>query len=131
MGTLVITMCGLAMANVKAEAEKQQLTNIANYVAAKSTQILACASQENITKSIQIDVPQLIGNQRYWIQLQNNTAGAWIEAGFGTDPTTSEKKALIPSEAAASGYYISGSGPAFLEYHSNNTGLYLTLDGAE
>ncbi len=129
VGTLVITMCGLAVANIKAEAEKQQLSNIASYVATKSLKLLSCAPSENLTASLQLDIPQLIGNQRYWIQIQNDTSSAWVEAGFGIMPTSSDQKALIPSEVAASGSYVSGSGAVFLEYYSNSTGLYLTLDG--
>ena len=52
-----------------------------------------------------------------------------MEAGFGVTPTSSQQRAYIPSEAVASGSYVSGSGPVFVEFQSNSTGLYLTLNG--
>jgi hypothetical protein len=129
VGTLVIAMCGLTVADVKAEAEKQQLSNIADYVATKGIKLASATPTGSLTTKVSLDVPPLIGNQRYWIQIQNDSSGVWAEAGFGESATSSIQKAYIPSEAAASGSYISGSGPAFLEYQSNSTGVYLTLNG--
>ena len=129
VGTLIITTCALATLNVKAEAENQQLSNIADYVATKSMELASAMPTDSLTTKVSLDIPPLIGNQRYWIQIQNDSSGAWAEAGFGATPTPSEQKAYIPSEVAASGSYISGSGPVFLEYQSNSTGVYLTLDG--
>ena len=129
VGTLVIAMCGLTVAEVKAEAEKQQLSNIADYIAAKSINLASAIPTDSLTTKVSLDVPPLIGNQRYWIQIQNDSSGVWVEAGFGATPKSSLQKAYIPSEATAAGFYISGSGPAFLEYQSNSTGVYLKLNG--
>jgi hypothetical protein len=129
VGTIVISACGLSTANMKSEAEKQQLSNIADYVATESLELIAHAKAENLTSTLHLDVPQLIGNQRYWIRIANDSARTWVEAGFGTTAFSSEQRAYIPSQIAASGTYVSGSGAAILECHSDSAGTYLTLSG--
>jgi len=129
VGTLVISACGLSTANVKAEAEKQQLSNIAEYVATESLQLISRATAENLTSTLHLDVSQLIGNQRYWVRIANDSAKTWVEAGFGTTAFSSEQRAFIPSDASASGTYISGSSAAILECHSDGSVVYLTLSG--
>jgi hypothetical protein len=129
VGTIVISACGLSTVNVKHEAEKQQLSNIAEYVATESLELISHATAENLTSTLQLDVPQLIGNQRYWIKIANDSAKTWVEVGFGTTALSSEQRAYIPSEAAASGTYISGSGVASLECYADSSGIHLTLYG--
>jgi hypothetical protein len=129
VGTIVIAACGLSTVNVKAEAEKQQLSNIAEYVATESLELISHATAENLTSTLHLDVPQLIGNQRYWIKIANDSAKTWVEVGFGTTALSSEQRAYIPSEVAASGTYISGSGVANLECYADSSGVHLTLFG--
>jgi len=129
VGTLVIAACGLSTSNLKHEAEKQQLSNIAEYVATESLELVSHAVAENLTSTIHLNVPQLIGNQRYWIKVANDSAKTWVEVGFGTTAISSDQRAYIPSEVAASGTYTSGSGAAILECHSNSSGVQLTLSG--
>jgi hypothetical protein len=81
VGTIVISACGLSTANMKAEAEKQQLSNIAEYVATESLELAAHATAENLTSTIHLNVPQLIGNQRYWIKIANDSAKTWGHSG--------------------------------------------------
>jgi hypothetical protein len=129
VGTIVISACGLSTANVKYEAEKQQLSNIADYVATESLDLISHAAAENLTLTLHLDVPQRIGNQQYWIKMTNNSAKAWVEVGFGTTVLSSEQLVYIPSDVAASGTYISGSGAVLLECYSDNSGVQLTLSG--
>jgi hypothetical protein len=129
VGTIVISACGLSTVNIKNEAEKQQLSNIAEYVATESLEVVSQATAENLTSTLHLDVPQLIGKQRYWIKMENDSAKAWVKVGFGTTVVSSEQLAYIPSEVAASGTYISGSGPAILECFSDTSGVQLTLSG--
>jgi hypothetical protein len=129
VGTLVIAMCALTTVNIKAEAEKQQLSNISDYVATKGMELIAGAPPTNFTLKTAVDVPPLIGNQRYWIQLSNDSAKVTVTAGFGTVAVRAGQEAVIPSGVYASGVYVSGSGAAFLQYQSNSSGLYLTLLG--
>jgi hypothetical protein len=129
VGTIVISACGLSTVNVKAEAEKQQLSNIAEYVATESLELVSHASAENLTSTLHLNVPPRIGNQRYWVKITNDSARTWVEAGFGTTALSSQQRTYIPSEAAASGTYISGSGVATLECYSDSAGVHLTLSG--
>lgn len=129
VGTLVIGMCALAAAEIKAEAEKQQLSNIADYVATKGMELIASAPSANFSLKAALDVPSLIGNQRYWIQIANDTSKTVVNVGFGTSAVFSGQDVVIPAQVYASGVYVSGSGAAFLQYQSNSTGVYLTLLG--
>jgi phosphodiesterase/alkaline phosphatase D-like protein len=129
VGTIVISACGLSTANVKYEVEKQQLSNIAEYVATESLELISHATAENLTATLHLNVPQLIGNQRYWIKVANDSSKTWVEAGFGTTAISSEQLAYIPSEVAASGTYTSGSGAAILECYSDSAGVHLNLSG--
>jgi len=129
VGTLIVTACGLATVNVKAEAETQQLSNIANYIATKSMALLANTPSDNSNLTTNLDLPTAIGNQRYWIQILNDSSIAWVEAGFGDTVFSSAQLATIPCIISASGIYISGSGPAFLECENSASGLYLNLYG--
>ena len=129
VGTIVISACGLSTANVKSEAEKQQLSNIAEYVATESLELISHTTAENLTSTLHLNVPPLIGNQRYWIKIANDSAKTWVEAGFGTTAFSSEQRAYIPSEVAATGTYTSGSGAAILECYSVSSGVHLTLSG--
>jgi hypothetical protein len=129
VGTIVISACGLSTANVKSEAEKQQLSNIADYVATESLELISQAAAENLTSTLNLNVPPLIGNQRYWIKIANDSSRTWVEVGFGTTALSSEQRTYIPSEVAASGSYISGSGAAILECHWDGSDVYLILSG--
>ena len=129
VGTIVISACGLSTANVKYEAEKQQLSNIADHVATEGIELVSRAAAENLTSTLHLEIPQLIGNQRYWIKMQNDSTKAWVEVGLGTTVLSSDQLANIPAEVVASGTYVSGSGTAILECFSNSSGVQLTLSG--
>lgn len=129
VGTLIVTTCAVATVNMKEEAEKQQLSNIADYVATNSMELLASPPADNLTLKMTLDVPPLIGNQQYWIQIQNDSSHTWVETGFGTTILSSDQQANIPSLVEATGFYVSDLGTCFLEYQSNKTGCYLILYG--
>jgi hypothetical protein len=129
VGTIVVSACSLSTLNVKTEAENQQLTNIAEYVAAESMDLISHATSENLTSTLHLNVPQLIGNKMYWIQIANDSARTWVEAGFGTTVHSSEQRTYMPMEASATGIYTSSSGVATLECYSDSAGIHLTLSG--
>lgn len=129
VGTLVICACSLSTLNVRNEAEKQQLLNVAEYVSTKSLELISHAATDNLTSTLRLNVPSLIGDKRYWIQIANDSFRAWVEVGFGTTAQSSEHRTYIPSEVSASGTYISGSGVARLECYSASSGVHLTLSG--
>ena len=129
VGTIVVSACSLSTLNVKTEAETQQLTNIAEYVATESLDLISHAISENLTSTLHLNVPQLIGNKMYWIQIANDSARTWVESGFGTTAHSSEQRTYIPMEVSASGTYTSDSGVATLECYSDSVGIHLTLSG--
>lgn len=129
VGTIVISACGLSTLNVKTEAEKQQLSNITEYVATESMELISHATAENLTSTLHVDLPPLIGNQRYWIEITNDSARTWVEAGFGTTAISSDQRTYIPSDVSASGTYMSDSGAAILECYPDSAGVHLTLSG--
>ncbi|NLE03568.1 MAG: hypothetical protein GX638_02035 [Crenarchaeota archaeon] len=130
VGTILIAMCALAVSDLKSQAEKQQLSNIANYIATKSMKIFSTSPADDLVIESQLEIPSLIGGKRYWVQIENDTTGVWVEAGFEAKPITNDQRTFVSFEAVASSVYISGSGPVFLQYKSNSTGSYLTLKGA-
>ena len=117
------------MANVKREAEEQQLASIAGYIALESVKLASVSSPDNVTSTLRLNIPASIGNQRYWIQIQNDSSKAWVEVGFGASALSNAKRLPIPLAVSASGTYISGSGTAFIEYRSDGEGTHLTLYG--
>jgi hypothetical protein len=129
VGTIVISACGLSTLNVKQEAEKQQLSNMSEYVATESLELISHATAENLTSTLRLNVPPLIGNQRYWIKIANDSAKTWVEVGFGTTAISSDQRTYMPSAVSASGTYTSGSGAAILECYSDSSGVHLTLSG--
>ena len=129
VGTLVICACSLSTLNVRNEAEKQQLLNVAEHVSTKSLELISHAKTDNLTSTLRLNVPSLIGEKRYWIQIANDSFRGWVEAGFGTTAHSSEHRIYIPSEVTASGTYTSGSGVASLECYSDSSGVHLTLSG--
>jgi hypothetical protein len=129
VGTLLIYAFDVSTVGTKGEAEKQQLRNLAEYVAIKSCELVSAATANNLSTSLRLDIPPLVGNQRYWIQLGNDSFAAWVGYGYGTTPSSTELQVTIPLEVSASGMYISESGSAILECSANSTGAYLQLLG--
>ena len=129
VSTLIIGMVGLATSNIRQEAEKQQLSNIADYVAAKSLELASSALANNLTSTVNLDVPNLIGSKMYWIRIANDSSETWVETGFGTTVMPNDQKREIPLEAFASGTYVSGSSLAFLRSYTDSQGIHLELIG--
>jgi hypothetical protein len=129
VGTLLIYAFDVSTVGTKGEAEKQQLRNLAEYVAIKSCELVSAATANNLSTSLRLDIPPLVGSQRYWIQLGNDSSAAWVEYGYGTTPSSTELQVTIPSEVSASGMYISDLGTPILECSANSTGAYLQLFG--
>jgi len=129
VGSIVICACTLSTLNLKNEATQQQLSNIAEYVATESLDLTSHAKADNLTATLSLTLPTSIGDQRYWIQIKNDTARTWVEVGLGTTPVNSQQRTYIPADAAASGTYLSGLGVATLECTSNGSEVYLSLSG--
>jgi hypothetical protein len=127
VGAIIVYACGLSTMNIKNQATNQQLKNIDEYVAAQSLTLLSRASENNQNATQFLDIPSAIGNQRFWINIANDSSVAWVNSGFGTTVSQNDRHMSIPAHVAASGTFISGSGRAKLECHFENQIATLTL----
>ncbi|MCW3994766.1 MAG: hypothetical protein NWE98_01290 [Candidatus Bathyarchaeota archaeon] len=127
VGTIVVCVCSASAANLRFEADKHQLTNIEEYVATKSLQILSYTIQDNADYSVFLDCPPHIGNQRYWIRFGNDSSNVWVEGGFGATVTVSQSRVFVPANMAVLGSFVSGSGRPLLRCRMQNETLSLTL----
>lgn len=113
---------------LRISSELKQLKNLMNLVAAKSTELMVLTLTTNASTAAFIQMPTIIGNTAYWIQLRNDSTGAWVEAGLGDVPTgAAELRAYLPEEASASGYYVSGHGAARLSCQSDSVNPQIKL----
>lgn len=101
-------------------SETKQLKNLIDYVAAKSTELLALTLTTNATAETFFQMPAAIGNKQYWLQLHNDSAKAWLEGGLGNILMEgTELRVYLPREASATGYYIGGYGVANLKCYAS------------
>lgn len=129
VGSLLIVTFSLSTLNIKSEADNQQLRTLAEYVATKSCELVSTTTANRLAVNFTLTLPTLVGNQRFWIQLRNDSSSAWVEIGYETAPKPSEPQVQIPAKVSASGLYISGSGPAVLQCHMRDTETHLKLSG--
>ena len=129
VGSLLVVTFSLSTVNIKNEAEKQQLTGLSEYVATKSCELLFTIKTNRLAMNLTLNLPSLVGNQRYWVKLENDSYSAWVEVGYGTKPQSTEHKVPVPSDASASGEFIGGSGSAILECYTQDAATYLKLSG--
>jgi hypothetical protein len=128
VGTIIVAGCSAIMANVKNTAETQQLSNIRTYVATQSAILINQAEISKANSTLSLSVPTQIGNQQYWIRIENDSTSAWIEAGLGNTIVSSGQETCIPAQVAAQGTYISSSGGmAFLSCQVEDQAIFLTL----
>jgi hypothetical protein len=127
VGALIVYSCSVQVSNIKIQATNQQLKNVDAYVAAQSLTLLSQTTQDNQNSTHFLDIPSEIGNQIFWIQISNDSSGAWVESGFGTTVTSSVLHIDIPAAVMASGVFISGSARAMLQCHFENNVATLML----
>ncbi|MGD0645967.1 MAG: hypothetical protein ABSA75_13760 [Candidatus Bathyarchaeia archaeon] len=128
VGTIIVSSCTLSMVNIKNEAERQQLANIDENVAAQSLTLVTHVTEDGQNTTQFLDLPSQIGNKAYWICIVNDSSSAWVESGFGTNVIQSQPQIYIPAEISASGAFISGWGRAFLLCYYENQTIVLTLN---
>ncbi len=127
VGSIVIYACSVGALAIQQSAEKQQLHNLDEYVAAQSLSLLSKVTQENQNATQYLTLPAQVGNQRYWVNLVNDSSGAWVESGFGTEVNPTSMHVELPAEVAASGSFVSGSGWPMLTCYFENQTTILTL----
>jgi hypothetical protein len=130
VGTLLIFSFSSYATTLRSVPEMEQLDNLLNYIAAKATELLTQTKTNSNTK-FTLNLPSKIGDREYWIRLQNNTVQSWIEGGLSKiwNGSTSHK-VFFPGSPVATGYYISGFGPAVLRCYVIGSVLQLVLTSA-
>jgi hypothetical protein len=127
VGTLLVFSFNSYAATLRFVPETEQLNNLLNYVAAKATELITSTQTGTVTQ-FYLDLPTGIGNQQYWIRLQNSTDQCWVIGGFGTNwNITSSYEVSLPGNSIATGYVLSVYGPAVLESWINGSVRQLFL----
>jgi len=121
VGTLLIFSFNSYAATLRFIPETEQLNNLLNYVAAKATELITSTRTGTITQFC-LNLPIEIGNQPYWISLQNDTLQSWVIGGFGTDWNISSSYVVfLPGNSIATGHHLSVNGPAVLRSWINGS----------
>ncbi len=97
VGAIVIYACSVGTLGIQHRAEKQQLLNIDEYVAAQSLTLLSQTTHENQNATQHLNLPVQVGNQRFWIRLVNDNSGAWVESGFGAEANPTDMRVEVPA----------------------------------
>ncbi len=126
VGVIVVYSCSVATMNIRADANQQQLKNIEQYVAAQTLRLISHTTINQNT-TVYLDIPSQIGNQRFWINLANDSSTTWVESGFGDRVLSSGLQEVVPAQVAASGSFVSGSGRPLLECRFENQVATVTL----
>jgi len=129
VGALLIMASSVSIANVKNQADLQKLKNIADSVATDGFELVSQVRTNNLTANVILNVPISVGNQRYWLRLDNDAFRSWVDIGFGTNPLSSQQRTYIPSMVSASGTFVSGDGFPELRCYLNDSTLCLELSG--
>ncbi len=129
VGTIIIGVCGVSTLEIKNNADKQQLSNLADYVTAQSNMLILQATRDTANSTVYLNLPSTIGNQKYWIQIENDTSKAWVTAGFGSIQTSSQQRTYLPVDVSGSGVYTSYSGIAVLKCETDGSKVTLSING--
>jgi hypothetical protein len=127
VGTIIVTSCAVAMTSLRNDAVNQQLSNVDEYIATQSLTLINQVNENGQNATQVLDLPTAIGNQEYWVSLDNDSSSAWVESGFGSAAMQSEPEIYIPADVSASGAYVSGWGNALLQCCIQNQTVTLTL----
>jgi hypothetical protein len=127
VGALLIAAASMSSVNVKNQADLQELKNIADYIATTSFQLATSTEENNLTATVTLSIPVAVGNQRYWVQLDNDSFRCWVNIGFGRTPRIGGQRTYIPSEIAAFGAYVSGEGLPVLRCYNDGSATYLEI----
>lgn len=127
IGTILVTAVSVETLTIRNNAKDQQLKNIEQYIAAQALQLISQTTLENQTTTQHLNIPTAIGNERFWIQLTNNTKTAIIQTGYGLNINPTDKTLTLPTKAQATGTYLSGQGHPLLQCHYQNQTITLTL----
>ncbi len=127
IGSILVCTVSVSTLAIRNRADEQQLSNIEKYVAAQALSLLSQTTLDNQNTTQYLEIPSTIGNQRFWINIANNSQTSWVESGFGANITSTDLHIEVPAKVTASGSYISGSGRPLLQCHYENQTATITL----
>jgi len=127
VGTLLICTFSAFAVSVKQDVEVEQLTNLLEYVAAESCELISACSSNNATVTARLMLPLRVGEKSYWIQLRSNSSGAWVEGGFGDSPVQTSLVFSLPGVVTASGLFTGDYGYAELSCQVQGAVILLNL----
>ncbi len=131
VSTILVLSFMTYVSALRISSEAGQLSNLMDHLAAESTDLLTLALVTNTTIETFVQMPTLIGEKQYWLQLRNDSSTAWLEGGFGNQPIDGAAlRVYLPQEASATGSYIGGYGAARLECEMNAGYLRIRLAGS-
>lgn len=70
-------------------SEKMKLMKIGESIASHSTDLIILSKTTGATTNVILNTPLLIRNKQYWIRLNSDESGAWLEGSFG-DPLNNQ-----------------------------------------
>jgi hypothetical protein len=127
IGSILICTVSIETVSIRNNANQQQIQNIQHYVAAQALTLLSQTNIDGQNTTQFLDIPSTIGNQRFWIRLENDSQSAWVETSFDQNNTSTENISEVPAKIVAQGSFLSGSGRPFLTCHYTNQIAVLTL----
>jgi hypothetical protein len=126
VGIIIVYSCSQVTLGMENKAMQHQLSNIDKYVAAQGLVLISHISEgQNSTQYL--DIPSAVGNQRFWLQIVNDSSGVYVQSGFGVTPYGTDLRVEIPGDVDASGYFVSGSGRPILVCGLENQVVTLLL----
>ena len=129
VGSLLVVAFTFSTENLRNQAETQQLKRIAEYVMAKGCELVSASKANVVYANFTLDIPILVGDQQYWIQLENDSSSAWVETGFGDASSGTGQRVTIPLQVSASGTYLSEYGLPVLQCNMSDGNACLELSG--
>jgi len=128
VGTILIATLNTYTNSLRTTSEIEQLENLINHVAANGNELLTIVATTNSSTRVFLQLPGAIGYKQYWIRARNDTTSVWLEGSLGqtiVDEITLQ--VFLPRKTSASGYFVSGYGPAILEAYMNGSTPQLKL----
>lgn len=106
--------------SLRAASEQDQLQSILTEVAAKANEILTLLETSNASLTVSLNMPTTVGDQYYWLRINNDSSEAWVEGALGEFREESDGfQVFISGYAVMSGNFISAKGIATLHGYMN------------
>lgn len=115
VGSLLTTSFMAYTNTVREASEAKKLEAIMNLVAANSIRLATLTLSANASTETFLQLPTKIGDKSYWLKMENDTEKAWLEGGFGSNPTEGALKVSLAKDVLATGIYVSSYGAARLQ----------------